>query len=139
MCLVEYEDACNYFEVCINIFTPLFLFCFFFAWVSDITRCYLKVSVLFCLRFVQNDYKDASRAERMLHSDRAEDRQSIRTNDEHLSSDSEGIFLSFKPHPNTSQELPDGNLLPSSVVLVVVHCKVIVPGAHRRICIYCSN
>ncbi|XP_058229026.1 transcription factor SOX-13-like isoform X3 [Hemibagrus wyckioides] len=41
-----------------------------------------------------NDYKDASRAERMLHSDRAEDRQSVRTNDEHLSSDSEGQIVS---------------------------------------------
>ncbi|KAK3512825.1 hypothetical protein QTP70_026489, partial [Hemibagrus guttatus] len=41
-----------------------------------------------------NDYKEASRAERMLHSDRAEDRQTVRTNDEHLSSDSEGQIVS---------------------------------------------
>ncbi|XP_060766304.1 transcription factor SOX-13-like isoform X2 [Neoarius graeffei] len=41
-----------------------------------------------------NDYKEVSRADRILHADRAEDRQPTRTNDEHLSSDSEGQIVS---------------------------------------------
>ncbi|GAA6097211.1 transcription factor SOX-13 isoform X3 [Tachysurus ichikawai] len=41
-----------------------------------------------------SDYKESSRAERILHVDRAEDRQSVRMNDEHLSDDSEGQMVS---------------------------------------------
>lgn len=44
---------------------------------------------------MQGDYKEASRADRVLHADRADDGQCIRTNDEHLSSDSEGTKGSF--------------------------------------------
>ncbi|XP_027010646.1 transcription factor SOX-13 isoform X2 [Tachysurus fulvidraco] len=42
----------------------------------------------------RSDYKESSRAERILHVDRADDRQSVRTNDEHLSDDSEGQMVS---------------------------------------------
>ncbi|XP_062842641.1 transcription factor SOX-13-like [Trichomycterus rosablanca] len=37
-----------------------------------------------------SEYKEVSRTDRMLHNNRTDDGQSIRTNDEHLSSDSEG-------------------------------------------------
>lgn len=50
---------------------------------------------LFCLHCAQSDYKEASRADRILRADRAEDGQSVRTNDEHLSSDSEGTTVLF--------------------------------------------
>ncbi|TTB41850.1 Transcription factor SOX-13 [Bagarius yarrelli] len=41
-----------------------------------------------------NDYKDTPRVDRILHADRSEDGQSVRNNDEHLSSDSEGQIVS---------------------------------------------
>ncbi|KAI5622978.1 transcription factor SOX-5 isoform X4 [Silurus asotus] len=41
-----------------------------------------------------SDYKEASRGDRMHHGDRVDDGQNVRTNEEHLSSDSEGPIVS---------------------------------------------
>ncbi|KAF5906142.1 transcription factor SOX-13 isoform X5, partial [Clarias magur] len=57
-----------------------------------------------------NDYKDASRANRLLHADRAEDGQNIRTNDEHLSSDSEGQIVSGAGGYSDSRSSTSGHI-----------------------------
>ncbi|KAM9443850.1 transcription factor SOX-13 isoform 2-T2 [Clarias gariepinus] len=57
-----------------------------------------------------NDYKDASRGNRLVHADRAEDGQNIRTNDEHLSSDSEGQIVSGVGGYSDSRSASSGHI-----------------------------
>ncbi|XP_053508960.1 transcription factor SOX-13-like isoform X1 [Ictalurus furcatus] len=57
-----------------------------------------------------SDYKEASRADRILRADRAEDGQSVRTNDEHLSSDSEGQMISGVGGYSDSRSTSSGHI-----------------------------